>query len=166
MEDKGIIALSLWNNDKNFTFGALRNVQLASLFYPTWKVRIFIPHPTQSLTNISIPNNIILKLNELGAEVVYVGVKGVQIPLNLVSTLVADDHSRSYFIIRDVRNRLSQRDANAVSEWIASNKAVHCIRDLPIHRNVDIVSGLWGANIQQLHILLDKRKMSHFNVKY
>ena len=161
-ESNNVIGLSLWRDDIDFTYGALRNVQLAMLFFPKWKIRIFIPKSTQNTTNISIPKNVILKMKELGADIGYIDVEKIKIPFNLLSTLLADDYAVHYFIIRAVRNRLNRRDADAVNEWIASKQAVHCIRDIPKHINMIIVPELWGGNTRKLHICLNKKKMKDF----
>ena len=37
------IGMTLSKDDKNSVYGALRNIQLANLFLPKWKVYIYIP---------------------------------------------------------------------------------------------------------------------------
>ena len=37
-----IISFSLWGNDKKYTFGALKNADLASTIYPGWTCRFYI----------------------------------------------------------------------------------------------------------------------------
>ena len=160
-----MIGLSLWKDEVDFTYGALRNVQLAALFFPKWTVRIFIPKTTGASV-INIPKNIVLKMEDLGAEVVYIAdADRLQIPLSLLSTFVSDDiEAVDYFILRDVRHRLSKRDADAVREWMASDQAVHCIRDHSRHtgNTTKIVSELWGANTRKLNIHLNKKKIIQF----
>ena len=100
------------------------------------------------------------KLKNVGAELFYLSSSEEKnIPKTLRNLLIADDQTVDNFIIRDVRQRLSKRDADAVKEWMLSGRAVHCIKDHISHTDRSIVSGLWGANQRKLMAYLGKLKM-------
>jgi hypothetical protein len=54
----------------------------------------------------------------------------------------ADD--ADIMISRDCDSRISERDRAAVTEWLASGKQFHIIRDHPAH-STQILGGMWGA---------------------
>ena len=74
------IGFSLWKNDRDFIYGALRNIQLANLFFPDWFVRVFIPINIPNEDELLISENVIRKMKSLGADVVYVNLKNAKIP--------------------------------------------------------------------------------------
>ena len=39
----------------------------------------------------------------------------------------------------------SQRERDAVDEWIASNKTFHIMRDHIWHDGIEILAGMWGG---------------------
>ena len=90
-----VIGMSLWRDDINFIYGALRNIQLANVFLPNWKVRVFIPINIPNMSNLHIKENIIQKMKLLGADVVYIDIKSVMIPLSWISSLIVDDNAQS-----------------------------------------------------------------------
>ena len=55
-----------------------------------------------------------------------------------------DDDGLERFIVRDTDARLSEREADAVQEWIESDYGFHLMRDHPAH-NIQICGGMWGA---------------------
>jgi hypothetical protein len=50
------------------------------------------------------------------------------------------------FLSRDLDSRVSAREADAVSEFLASGASVHVMRDHPAHTAV-IMGGMWGARL-------------------
>ena len=51
-------------------------------------------------------------------------------------------------VSRDLDNMLSLRHADAVKEWLDSNKTFHIMRDNPGH-HITILAGLWGIKLHQ-----------------
>ena len=102
------------------------------------------------------------KMKSLGADIVYIDVKNVNIPVHLLSALLADDNDITYFIIRDARQRLSNCDADAVKEFIASDKTIHCVKDTHTHNNTYILPGVWGGNRRKLMNRLGGIQMKKF----
>lgn len=52
--------------------------------------------------------------------------------------------SHDYFFIRDVDSRPSDREVNAMQEFIESKQAIHVMRDHPFHF-APIMGGMWGG---------------------
>ena len=49
---------------------------------------------------------------------------------------------------RDLDDRLSHRKADAVKEWLDSNKMFHVMRDHPGH-HITVLAGMWGIKLNQ-----------------
>ena len=153
-----VIGFSLWNGEKDYIYGALRNVQLAALYFPGWKVKIFLGKQNKNGKNVYIPDNVVKKIKVLGADITYIDSTEVNVPKALWNVLLADESSVENFIIRDVRHRLSRSDADVVKEWLFSGRSFHCIRD---HR-AQIVPEWWGANRRKLKKYLGNIEMKEF----
>ena len=151
-DGKKIIAMSLYGDDPRYVWGAIRNMQLAPVFFPAWTVRIYVekPRPDGSQKFPKVPARIINKLKSLGAQIAYVDFEKTKVPPMMWRFLVADDLAVSYFIVRDSDSRLSDRDATVVGEWLKSGSLFHCIRDHPSHANYAVSGGMWGAKPKEL----------------
>ena len=72
------ISIVLYGTNKRLLHGAIRNAQLAPLFYPGWKIRIYYhPEPTRTaqpgeaiFAQLYIPDNVLRTLESLHAELV------------------------------------------------------------------------------------------------
>ena len=150
--------MSLYGKDPKYLWGAIRNAQLAPIFFPEWKLRFYVSHPENDHT-LRVPKRILRKLKQLGAEIAYVKT-GSNISPVYWRHLVIDDDRVQAFLIRDADSRLSDRDSGAVKDWLAKwNKTdappiLHCIRDHPSHSNRSIVDGLWGGNAVEIRRML------------
>ena len=49
---------------------------------------------------------------------------------------------------RDLDSRISQREVDAVTEWLESEKPVHVMRDHPGH-DTPMLGGMWGTRLDQ-----------------
>ena len=163
-----VIALALWKDDDDFVLGALRNIQLANIFFPKWTVRILIPkNIPKPKIELSVKENMIRKMKFLGADIVYIDMKAVKIPVCLISSLIADEKSITHFIIRDVRHRLSNCDAYEVSDFITSNKVIHSVKINNMYKgsnnkNTTILPELWEASRHKLMSKLGANTMQQF----
>lgn len=124
-----IISYSLWGNDAKYIIGAYRNVELAKIWFPDWKVRIYIS--TKTSINIKSDNLEIYRMTEN------------QSWDGLFWRFLCCD-SDDIVIVRDLDDRLSQRHRFVVEEWLKSDKDLHIIRDHPNH-TYPIMGGLWGS---------------------
>ena len=115
----------MWKDDIDFVYGALRNVQLANVWFPNWKVRIYIPVniPTPG-KELFIKQNVIEKMKSLGASIKHIDLKEAQIPAHLIGHLIIDDTDVENFIIRDPRHRLGECDAHQMDTFIHSNNSI------------------------------------------
>ncbi len=133
---KKIISFSLWGNNKKYTIGMIKNVELALSIYKDWIVRIYCGKST--------PNDIIETLKKYtNTEIVLMNEIG-----NLNGMFwrfkPAFEDDVDIMISRDADSRLSFREKSAVDEWINSNKDFHIMRDHPWHA-IAILGGMWGV---------------------
>jgi hypothetical protein len=153
---KKVIAMSLWvqqdrMNPSNtsqcgemYCNGAIRNLEIQrdQGIFKDWTIRIYVDD--------SVPNEILLKLKELGAEIinmenVFVGETKHKYPGMFWRFFPMIDSEVDVFIVRDIDSRINQRDEKAVNEWLESGKTLHIMRDHP-HHHYKILGGMWGFN--------------------
>ena len=156
------IAMALYTDDKNSVYGALRNIQLSILFLPSWQVYIFIPI-VDNHTQVLINDNLKQKMITLGASILYIDIKTVNIPLSAINTLIADDNGVTHFLIRDVRHRLSGCDAEIAQDFITSDKDIHFFKNKGgKHKDSQILPGIWEGNRKKIAQKLEGKTMLQF----
>ena len=153
---KSIISFTLYGNVTKYLYGAIRNAQLAHVYFPNWTVRFYVEKPWQSPKFGAVPIKVLNKLQVLGAQVHYIDTKMTALPPVLWRFFVADDQNCDRFLVRDADGRLSRRDARAVNTWLESGFAVHCMRDHPDHVIHPIWPGTFGANTKPLRAILQR----------
>lgn len=138
-DENKVISMGLYGSSDKYCVGAIRNAELAPIFFPGWKLRIYADKTT-------VPSHILEKLAELGVELKII--KTTQRSGDAAGMFwrffVADDPSVQRFIVRDSDSRLNPRDAMAVLDWMNSGSAVHSVRDHPNHDR-PLNGGMWGA---------------------
>jgi hypothetical protein len=142
---KNVIAYSLWGDKSMYWIGALRNIELASKYYPGWISRFYIDK--------NCKKELIDTIKGDNVEVIIVD------PNNLNNTQnwqpntfqgmfwrfwASEEPDVDVFLSRDCDSRLSEREVNAVNEWLLSNKLFHIMRDHPYH-TTPILGGMWGC---------------------
>lgn len=145
---KKIIAFSLWGNNPKYTVGAVRNAELTPSIYPGWTARFYC--------GTSVPQDIVDRLRLLGAEVVEMNVPGDWTGMFWRFQAISDPEVE-IMISRDTDSRLTLREADAVREWLGSDKNFHIMRDHPWH-GTEILGGMWGARkpiLQDMNVLID-----------
>lgn len=145
-----IISMTLYGSSERYTWGAIRNAQLVPVYYPGWRLRVYLPSTANS-SSLLVPSNVINILKSLGTQIAYVYNSSSVIAARDWRLLVVDDLNVDCFLIRDADGRLSERDSLAVNDWISQNsdhhrRILHCIRDHRRHIDRPIVDGLWGAH--------------------
>ncbi len=131
-----VIAYSLWGDNPVYLEGAIKNAQLAAKFYPHWICRFYCAN--------DLPSSYLMRLQA------HANVQVVLMPPEpdrggaFWRFLAASDPSVSRVIFRDTDSRPSMREVAAVNEWLASDQAVHLMRDHPFHWP-DIMAGMWGC---------------------
>ena len=158
------IGMTLSKDDKNSVYGALRNIQLANLFLPKWKVYIYIPTNIPNTRALVIEDRIKQKMIKLGAAIVYIDLKKVMIPVTLINTLIADNKHITHFLIRDVRHRLSDCDARVAQNFLASDKSIHYFRyqEGKGQTEIKLLPGKWEGNRKKLTIYLKGKTMQQY----
>ncbi|MEM7060316.1 MAG: hypothetical protein AAF557_22275 [Pseudomonadota bacterium] len=135
---QNLIVFSLWGEDPRYLTGAQNNVIVARYLYPGWICRFYVDR--------SVPDKALAALLSLGAQVI---VAPKELPAAQYGLfwrfLVEDDESVALYICRDADSVMNIKERAAVEDWLASGKAFHIMRDLPIHAEL-ILAGMWGAH--------------------
>jgi hypothetical protein len=133
-----IIAFSLWGDNPKYCVGAVKNAQLARLYYPDWIARFYVANTT--------PQSLIEQLQHHKAEVVVKNAESGDWHGMFWRFEPASDDEVDAFISRDCDSRLSEREAVAVNEWLASPKLVHSMADHPYHFDprLGLMGGMFG----------------------
>lgn len=149
-----IIAYSLWGDSEKYCIGAIKNAELALKIYPDWISRFYIGTSTpEKYINeiIQIPSTQIIKMTVPGD---WTG---------MFWRFTAAD-SDDIIISRDTDSRLSQREKDAVDEWLNSSFNFHIMRDHPYH-GTEILGGMWGARngiLKGISLLIDQYIKGNF----
>jgi hypothetical protein len=130
-----VISFSLWGDDPFYWVGARRNIDLARRFYPNWICRFYVDQQA--------PAALWQRLVDDGAQVFLMRRVGSYDGL-FWRFLAAGDARVNIMLSRDCDSRLNWREAAAVTEWLASDRDFHIMRDHPLH-GMPILGGLWGC---------------------
>jgi len=149
--ERNIIAFSLFGGNSKYCEPAVLNVQEQPLLYPHWVCRFYVDG--------SVPESVIGRLRAGGAQVVLVEGAAVQWPGPMWRFLALDDPQMHRVIFRDADSVISQREAGAVQQWLASGKRFHIMRDWCSHTEL-MLAGLWGVVAGTLPPL--EQLMQHF----
>ena len=141
-----VIAISLSEPHPRITYGALRNVQLAPVFFPGWTVRIYALSP--NVTKDPVPERLLNKMKTLGARICLL--EKLRNPKESVAYHVFQDVSVQTVLFRDPEFRLSDRQKAAVDEWMNSSVIMHCMKDHQTHALLPLVPGLLGIKLDML----------------
>lgn len=156
---KNVISYSLWGDDLKYWAGAKKNVELARRHFPGWISRFYVQ---DDLTNKG--NKLLDEFHaaSIGAdvEICHVHSKG-RFHGMFWRFWAAGDEDTNLMLCRDTDSRLSQREAAAVSEWLASDKDFHIIRDHPYH-TMEIMGGTWGCRNGILRNIDIKQKIEEW----
>lgn len=142
LNKKKIIAFSLWGDSPKYTVGALKNAQIASHLFPEWICRFYVGNstPDSVIETLSKLNNVeVVKIEKPG------GWEG-----SVWRFLAVADSEVEIVLSRDTDSRLSQRERDAVYDWLASGKSLHVMRDHPYHSQWPILAGMWGVRCDRL----------------
>lgn len=142
---KNVIAYSLWGEKPIYWFGALRNIELAQKYYPGWISRFYIDRNCKS--------ELIKTIKGDNVEVILVDPNSMNNTQNWQTHSfqgmfwrfwASEEEDVDVFLSRDCDSRLSERESNAVSEWLSSDKLFHIMRDHPYH-TTPILGGMWSC---------------------
>lgn len=132
---KNVISYSLWGEHLMYWKGALRNIEQAKEFFPGWKCRFYIDkNSKQELIDTIKGENV---------ETVMIDSKDSFHGM-FWRFWAAEDPEIDIFLSRDCDSRFSNREVEAIKEWLKSDKDFHIMRDHP-HHTVPILGGMWGC---------------------
>ncbi len=136
---KKVIAFSLWGKNPIYNIGILKNVELATKYYPDWKIKVFFDNTIDDRTvlKLGFKPNVELQFLENAMYGMF------------WRFFAMEDRDNDYVIIRDADSRIDEREAKAVSDWIESDKSLHIIRDHPCH-GLKMMGGMWGCKAEKL----------------
>ena len=131
-----IIAFSLWGNDLKYTIGAIKNAVIAEKLFPDWICRYYIGK--------SVPENILFQLEERdNTQIIKMDEDGDWSGMFWRFHPCSEDDV-DVVLSRDTDSRLTQREKDAIDEWLESDKGFHIMRDHPWH-GAPILGGMWGC---------------------
>ena len=135
---KKILSFSLWGNKQEYTIGAIKNAELAKIFYPDFECWFYIHEET-------VPPSIINKLSELSNTKIIIknGDLSTCKPMMWRFEPI-DDIQVEIMMSRDTDTRIYLREKLAVDQWLKSGKIFHIMRDHPDH-NFKILGGMFGT---------------------
>ncbi len=141
-----LITFTLWGDAKIYWYGASRNIELATKYYPDWTLRFYIDSKSNKELIESIQgNNVEVILMEPNNDYVFSNQNHRFNHSGLFWRFLAlKDPNVDIVLSRDCDSRFSQREVDAVNEWLDSDKDFHIMRDHP-HHQVPILTGMWGA---------------------
>ena len=154
---KKVISFSLWGDSPFYNVGAIRNAELALEFYPDWVCYYYVGNdvPADTITQLKSFDHVkVIEMNKSSENF-----KGTLWRFYTVSEQDVD-----IMISRDVDCRLSQREADAVNEWLDSGEVLHIMRDHPMH-TWPIAAGMWGCRCKETMDII-KEEIPNFSTIY
>jgi hypothetical protein len=140
---KQVISYSLYGKDLRFMVGAIKNAQLAQVFFPGFTVRFYVGAsvPTWVRSTLWLFDNV---------EMV-----DVDLPENSLARMwrfkAICDPTVDVVLSRDCDARLSLREAEAHQEFLDSGFGFHIIRDHPTGHGYLISAGMFACRTKDLH---------------
>lgn len=153
MEKK--ILFNLFENSDICCYGAIENAKLIKKIYPEWKGVFYVVDDI----DLAIVNAIMLS----GCDICFIN-KSVNNDCNEYIRLFhqLSNLNVKYILIRDVINRISKKEADAVNEWIKSETVFHIIRDHDKHI-YPITNNFFGINCDKFRNLLNNNTKINSN---
>jgi hypothetical protein len=143
-----VISFSVWGKSNFYQYGVLENCCLVQKYYPNFQCWIF--HNTSLFPQIK---NALIKM---GTKVKLIAMQNTSEQKNLMwRFLPAFNKNVNVFLSRDADSRITEREAEAVEEWLKSDKDFHIMRDHGYHK-VKIWAGLFGCRNQIMVPHLEK----------
>jgi hypothetical protein len=124
-----IISMSVWGNDPRYIIGALKQYELAQLYYPDWQFRIYTDNRNKFIGQM-------LKAHIIECKDGSYGMYWRFQPLF--------EHPNNIVLVRDSDSRITYRESLAVKEWLQSKKKFHTFRDHEAHFEFPIIGCAFG----------------------
>jgi len=149
-----VISYSLYGSDLRFMVGAIKNAQLAQMFFPDFTVRYYI--------GASVPTWVRSTLD------LFMDVEQVEVdmPENHLAKLwrfqAILDPEVDVVLSRDVDARLGLREAYAHKEFLESDFDFHIMRDHPTGHNYLISAGMFAVKTAKVAKHFEKMMTTQF----
>jgi hypothetical protein len=133
-----VISFSLWGNDPTYNIGAIKNAELAKIYYPDFDCWFYVHKET-------VPQSTISTIEQIGnSRIIY-----KEGNLNECKPMMwrfepIDNDEVELMMSRDTDTRICEREVLAVREWLNSDKIFHIMRDHP-HHSFCILGGMFGT---------------------
>jgi hypothetical protein len=131
-----VVSYCLWGNNPKYTVGAVRNAELVKSHYPDWQAWFYVGSSTSKDVVASLVNE--------GAKVIEMEEPGDWRGM-FWRFYPASDPNVEVMISRDCDSRISQREVDAVNDWLDSGLPFHIMRDHPLHHKCYILAGMFGT---------------------
>lgn len=137
---KKVLTFSLWGDNPTYNIGAIKNAELAKIFYPNFECWFYIHQetvPKETIQKLQDFDNtkIIFKFGDLTNE---------NCKPRMWRFEAIDDIDVEIMMSRDTDSRIILREKLAVDEWLNDNSLFHIMRDHP-HHNFTILGGMFGT---------------------
>jgi len=133
---KKIISFSLWGDNPKYCVGAIKNSELREKYYPDWVCRFHVHKdvPSEYIESLESSDGTEVVIEDRAAN--WTGMFWRFEPIS--------EEDVSVMLSRDCDSRLNQREADAVSEFMNSEKLFHIMRDHP-HHGFNVLGGMFGV---------------------
>lgn len=135
---KKVISYSLWGNNPTYNIGAIKNAELAKIYYPDFECWFYIHEE-------SVPKETIEQLKTFdNVNIIFKNGDLTKCKPMMWRFEAIDDSDVEIMMSRDTDTRFLLREQLAVIQWLQSNKIFHIMRDHP-HHNFVILGGMFGT---------------------
>lgn len=134
-----IIAVSLYGDEPRYLIPALQLPIDAKLYYPDWEVVYFVDR--------SVTPNVLSELKSRGVLLRFMDDSGESNGMFWRFRAVGEPGAERV-IFRDADSLLTEREAEAVEQWISTGKALHILRDHPFH-HYKVLAGMFGVKVSE-----------------
>ena len=139
-----VIAFSVFGDNPRYAVNIVLNAEQALKFYPGWEVRVFYDStlPAKVVDRLKTFSNVNLIDMENGYTYEFISCQHSS--KVFWRFLAYDDKNVDVVIFRDCDSYLTKREADAVEQWLSTNRPIHLMREVqPGHRS-KIMAGMWG----------------------
>lgn len=144
-----VVSYSFYGDTKSGYFkGVSINTKSIAKLYPGWTVRLYhniSPKNPEGMKDLCSLFCTYSNLDECYVEDLERSFIDLQSKFGMLwRFMVMGDPTVDVFAVRDLDSPVYQREVDAVSDWLATNKTFHIMRDNPAHVT-HILGGMWGA---------------------
>ena len=142
-KDKKVIAYALYGDEARYTINAIINAEICQKIYPDWECTFYHDE--------TVSSKIISKLQTY-PNVKLINMRYAFFPsihsfhsLKMFWRLLSyEDPTVDVTIFRDTDSYPSERESNAVKQWLETGKSLHIMRETQPGHFSKIMGGMWG----------------------